>query len=119
VEDEAPVLRLVADTLRGSGYTVLETADSAKALEMAKGENLHVDLLLTDVMMPRVNGYDLADAWRILHPDLKVLFMSGHHKEVSAADRKVFGLEEQLLLKPFSGVTLTRTVREVLDDRAR
>ena len=68
--------------------------------------------------MPKVNGYELADAWRILHPDLKVLFMSGHHKEVPVADRKVFGLEEQLLLKPFSSVTLTRMVREVLDGRA-
>jgi two-component system, cell cycle sensor histidine kinase and response regulator CckA len=117
VDDEAGVLRLIAETLRGSGYTVIETLDSAEALEMATGQKLHVDLLLTDVMMPKVNGCNLADAWKILHPDLKVLFMSGD-KKAPLADRKVFGLEERLLLKPFSGVALTRTVREVLDGRA-
>jgi two-component system cell cycle sensor histidine kinase/response regulator CckA len=117
VDDEADVLRLIAETLRGSGYTVLETADSAEALEIAKRERLHVDLLLTDVMMPKVNGCELADAWRILHPDLKVLFMSGY-QEAPMADRRVFGLEERLLLKPFSGVTLMQMVREALDGRA-
>jgi YesN/AraC family two-component response regulator len=85
---------------------------------MAKRERLHVDLLLTDVMMPNVNGCELADAWRILHPDLKVLFMSGY-QEAPMADRRVFGLEERFLQKPFSGVTLTQMVREVLDGRAR
>jgi two-component system cell cycle sensor histidine kinase/response regulator CckA len=117
VDDEADVLRLIAETLRGSGYTVLETAYSAEALEIAKRERLHVDLLLTDVMMPKVNGCELADAWRILHPDLKVLFMSGY-QEAPMADRRVFGLEERLLLKPFSGVTLMQMVREALDGRA-
>ena len=106
VDDEAGILRLIAETLRGSGYTVIEAADSAEALEMAKREPLHVDLLLTDVMMPKVNGRDLADAWRILHPDLKVLFMSGD---------RFSDLGAPLLLKPFSGPKLTQTVRAVLD----
>jgi PAS domain S-box-containing protein len=117
VEDEAGVLRLIAETLRGSGYTVIETANSAEALEIAKRDSLHVDLLLTDVMMPNVNGRDLADAWKILHPDLKVLFMSDYR--VVPAAEKVSGLEGRLLQKPFSGATLMQTVRDVLDGRTR
>ena len=117
VEDEAGVLRLIAETLRGSGYTVIEAADSAEALEIAKRDSLHVDLLLTDVMMPNVKGRDVADAWKHLHPDLKVLFMSGY--QVVPAAEKVSGLEERLLQKPFSGATLMQTVRDVLDGRTR
>ncbi len=114
VDDEAGALGLIVETLRDSGYTVLETADSAEALEMAKRKQVHVDLLLTNVLMPNVNGRDLADAWRALHPALKVLFMSSY-QENGSAYRKGSGLGEQLLLKPFSGVTLTQTVRGVLD----
>ena len=117
VEDEAGVRRLIAETLRASGYTVIETIDSAEALEIAKRDSLHVDLLLTDVMMPNVNGRDLADAWKILHPDLKVLFMSDYR--VVPAAEKVSGLEGRLLPKPFSGATLMQTVRDVLDGRTR
>jgi two-component system cell cycle sensor histidine kinase/response regulator CckA len=106
VDDETGPLRLIAETLRSSGYTVLETGDSLEALAMAKWERPRVDLLLTDVEMPALNGRELADAWRKLHPDLKVLFMSG---------RELCGPGEQLLQKPFSGVKLTQTVREVLD----
>jgi hypothetical protein len=106
VDNEIGPLRLIAETLRNSGYTVLEIGDSAEALAMAKWERPRVDLLLTDVEMPNVNGRELADAWRNSHPDLKVLFMSGG---------QLAGPEEQLLQKPFSGFRLTQTVREVLD----
>jgi two-component system cell cycle sensor histidine kinase/response regulator CckA len=116
VEDEAGVLRLIAETLRDFGYTVLETANSAEALEMASRERLHVDLLLTDVLMPNVNGRDLADGWKTLHPNLKVLYMSGY-RGAPAADRRFSGLGEQLLLKPFSIAKLTQAVREALDGR--
>jgi CheY-like chemotaxis protein len=107
VDDEAGALRLIAETLRGSGYTVLEAGDSAEALAMAKWERPRVDLLLTDVVMPKVGGRELANAWRNLHPDLKVLFMSG---------QEFSGTGEQFLQKPFSEVKLTQTVREVLDE---
>jgi two-component system cell cycle sensor histidine kinase/response regulator CckA len=110
VEEEAGALRLIGETLRDFGYTTLETADSADALEMAGREGLHVDLLLTDIVTPNVNGQDLADAWRALHPDVKVLFMSEYR--ATSADWR-----EQLLQKPFSGARLTQKVREVLDGR--
>jgi hypothetical protein len=117
VEDDAGVLRLIAETLRGFGYTVIETANSAEALEIAKLDSPRVDLLLTDFMMPNVNGRDLADAWKILHPDLKVLLMSDSQAVLAA--EKDSGLKERVLQKPFSGVKLMQTVRDVLDGRTR
>ena len=106
VDNDSGPLKLIAETLRSSGYTVLEAGDSAEALAMAKWERPRVDLLLTDVEMPHVNGRELADAWRSLHPNIKVLLMSGG---------ELGGVGEQLLQKPFSGVKLTQTVREILD----
>jgi DNA-binding NtrC family response regulator len=96
---------------------VIETANSAEALEIAKLDSPRVDLLLTDFMMPNVNGRDLADAWKILHPDLKVLLMSDSQAVLAA--EKDSGLKERVLQKPFSGVKLMQTVRDVLDGRTR
>jgi CheY-like chemotaxis protein len=74
-------------------------------------------MLLTDLVMPRVNGRSLADAWKILHPDLKVLFISGYAKDAQVGDM-LSGLGDRLLQKPFSGAKLAQKVREALDDSA-
>ena len=117
VEDEPGVLKLIAETLRVYGYTVLETGDSAEALELAQREEPQVDLLLTDLVMPKMNGRSLADAWKILHPDVKVLFISGYTKDEPVGEM-LSGLGDQLLQKPFSGAKLAQKVRETLDDSA-
>ena len=117
VEDEPGVLNLISETLRTYGYTVIEAVDSAQALEMAQRELPHVDLLLTDIVMPKVNGRNLADAWKILHPDVKVLFVSGYIGNPSVGDM-LTGLGDQLLAKPFSGAKLAHKVREALDHGA-
>jgi CheY-like chemotaxis protein len=96
---------------------VLETTDSAQAVEMAHREPAGVDLLLTDVVMPKVNGRSLADAWKILHPGIKVLYMSGYSQDPQVGDM-LSGLGDRLLLKPFSGARLAEKVREALDGRA-
>jgi PAS domain S-box-containing protein len=117
VEDEAGVLKLIAETLRVYGYNVLATTDSTEALEMARREPCDVDMLLTDIVMPRVNGRNLAEAWQIAHPDLKVLYISGYSKDPQVG-HMLSGLEDRLLLKPFSGAKLAQKVRETLDDAA-
>ena len=117
VDDESGVRRLIGETLRSYGYNVLESGDSAEALEMAAREDPRVDLLLTDVVMPKVNGRSLAEAWKARHPDLKVLFMSGYWED-SSTGKTLSALQYPLLQKPFSGLMLARKVREVLDGRA-
>jgi two-component system cell cycle sensor histidine kinase/response regulator CckA len=116
VEDEGGVLKLIGETLRGYGYRVIEANDSAHALDMAQLRIPRVDLLLTDIVMPAVNGRRLADAWRSTRPDLKVLYMSGYTDNPSMGEM-LTGLGDHLLQKPFSGAKLALKVREVLDDK--
>ena len=118
VEDEDGVLRLIGETLSSYGYNVIECHDSGQALEMAQRNTPRVDLLLTDVVMPKINGRNLADAWRLLHPELKVLFISGYMDHASMS-HMLAGLEDDLLQKPFSGVKLAQRIREALDGGAR
>ena len=82
---------------------------------MARGERPNVDLLLTDIVMPKIDGRSLADAWKILHPDVKVLYISGYVDD-PAVSYLLSDLGELLLRKPFSGVQLAQKVREILDD---
>jgi CheY-like chemotaxis protein len=114
VEDENIVLRLVSETLRAYGYTVLESSDSAAALEMARREEVMIDVLLTDLVMPNVNGRALAEGWKARRPELKVLFMSGYGEDPMTHQR-LDGPHVTLLQKPFSSFKLARTIREVLD----
>src|SRR5262252_3668564 len=76
VDDEADVLDVVGDSLETGGYKVLKTTDPFKALDLARGST--IDLLLTDVVMPRMHGVKLADEFRAIRPDAKVLFMSAY-----------------------------------------
>jgi CheY-like chemotaxis protein len=117
VEDEPGVLRLIGETLRVHGYKVLAVGDSAEALEMANREGEHIDLLLTDIMMPKINGRTLAAAWKARYPDLKVLLMSGYWEDPSGKE-KLSSLGCVLLQKPFSSLRLARTIRETLDGPA-
>jgi PAS domain S-box-containing protein len=115
VEDEPAVLALAARVLRAQGYQVLEAADGAEALRVAKefeGPTIH--LLLTDVVMPEMGGRALAESLRALLPGLKTLFISGytggaftHRSEMEASI--------DLLQKPFSPTTLVQKVRAVLN----
>jgi CheY-like chemotaxis protein len=113
VEDEPGVLKLIAETLRVYGYKVIEAADSAKAHDMAR-RGAKVDLLLTDIVMPKMNGRSLAEEWTARHPGLRVLYMSGYANN-PAVGHMLEDLGDNLLPKPFSGAKLALKVREVLD----
>jgi CheY-like chemotaxis protein len=107
VEDEDAVRSLAVTALRKLGYTVLEAPDAERAVEVFAGYGGRVDLLVTDVVMPGMNGPSLAE--RLLGRDatLRVLYVSGYAEE--APETAAF------LAKPYTGVTLARKVREVLD----
>jgi signal transduction histidine kinase len=114
VEDETAVRELTARTLRQIGYRVLEAANGEEALRLVKASSAPLELLLTDVIMPRMSGWSLAEHLRALRPGIKVLFISGYSDQIVAEDRRVHeGVV--LLQKPFSPTTLARKVRDVLD----
>ncbi|MEI7743375.1 MAG: PAS domain S-box protein, partial [Chloroflexota bacterium] len=117
VDDEPGVLAVTARLLRELGYTVLEASDPAAALAIAES-GVAPDLLLTDIVMPGMNGRELAARLTDRHPDLPVLFMSGYDPETVFGD----GLLEPglpLLSKPVDRETLAVRVRELLRVRSR
>ena len=114
VEDEPVLLKLTTRVLEAQGYAVLGASSPSAAIGEAKVHADGIHLLLTDVVMPEMNGRDLAKVLLTLHPELKCLFMSGYTSEVIA---KECVLDEgvHFLQKPFSSAVLSATVREVLD----
>lgn len=113
VEDEAAILRLASKMLERQGYTVLEAATPGRAVEIASEHGGAIDLLITDVIMPEMNGRDLANKLQVLYPELKVLFMSGYTADV-IAHRGVLDEGVNFVQKPFSNHGLAVKVREVL-----
>jgi PAS domain S-box-containing protein len=111
-EDEPELRALVRQVLEQRGYTVLEARNAAHALDIAAGHQGRIDLLLTDVIMPGLNGAELASRLE-RHPGLRVLFISGYADDVLG--QRTVGTGIPLLAKPFGGAALARAVRTVLD----
>jgi PAS domain S-box-containing protein len=118
VEDEDQVRALVSRILKRSGYAVLEAALPNDALELAERTEQPIHLLITDVVMPQLNGRQLAERVRALRPELEILFMSGYSDHLLERD----GVLERglhFLPKPITPSALTSAVRAILDTRAR
>ncbi|HVP30193.1 MAG TPA: PAS domain S-box protein [Myxococcota bacterium] len=118
VEDEEQIRRLARRTLELAGYRVLDASDGAAACDLALRRGLSgaspIDLLVTDVVMPRVGGLELADRLRRLNPRLPVLFMSGYGEGVHG-ERGAKQPLSALLEKPFLPKQLLAEVRALLD----
>lgn len=113
VEDEPAVLKVSRTMLEERGYRVLAAPTPPEAIRLAEAETGVIDLLVTDVVMPGMNGRDLAAALTRRRPDLRVLFMSGYDADV-LAPHGVRADSLQLLQKPFSVEELARRVRAIL-----
>jgi two-component system cell cycle sensor histidine kinase/response regulator CckA len=111
-EDDPSVRRLVVTELTRRGFTVLEAEDGSAALELLKLEKHRVDVLVTDVVMPKMNGADLAKAADRVLPGIKILFISGHPERAGA------GLDPtgvtNLLMKPFTADTLAARIKDLI-----
>ena len=116
VEDERTVRTLSRRILEGAGYTVLEAFDGEEALAVARAHAGHIDIVVTDVVMPRLNGRRMATALRATDPSIKVLFVSGYAGDMTG-DVDTIPVA-QLLQKPFTPAALAQRVREVLDGPA-
>lgn len=114
VEDEEALLNLTAERLTQSGYTVLPARDGIHALEVERSFHGTIDLLLTDVMMPRMGGLALARSISKLRPGMRIAFMTGH-AEREASFREALRAGAESIQKPFSQDRLLRLVRQCLD----
>jgi len=114
VEDASKLRRLTRQYLENQGYTVLEAADGAAAIEVSNAHPGPIHLLLTDVIMPGMNGRELAYRISSLRPETKVLYMSGY-TEKAVGHNAMLDAGITLLQKPFTLPALKTKVREVLD----
>lgn len=114
VEDEEALLTLAAERLTECGYTVLEARDGVQALEIARSFHGSIDLLLTDIMMPKLGGLALARTLSELRPAIRVAFMTGH-VERKTSNSEGLHLSAETIQKPFTREQLLRVVRKALD----
>jgi two-component system, cell cycle sensor histidine kinase and response regulator CckA len=113
VEDELAILKLTAKILKDLGYAVLTAAGPAEAIELARGRREAIHLLITDVVMPKMNGRDLAGALLAMYPELRCLFMSGYSASVIAR-QGILEANIDFIQKPFSARDLAAKIRKVL-----
>jgi two-component system cell cycle sensor histidine kinase/response regulator CckA len=114
VEDEEAILRMSSAILEHLGYTVITASGPVEAIRIVASFSGTIQLLLTDVVMPEMNGRDLAEKLLLMNPGMKCLFMSGYTAEV-IADHGVLDGKIKFLNKPFLSDELARIVRETLD----
>ncbi|HEV2805262.1 MAG TPA: ATP-binding protein [Chthoniobacterales bacterium] len=115
VEDEEIVRELVCEVLEHQGYNVLCACDGIEALNLADGFDGDIHLLVTDVIMPHMNGHELAVKLSALRPDMKVLYVSGY-SDNDIGDHGTLDPRHELLQKPFTPQTLARKIRDVLHE---
>lgn len=115
VEDAEPLRALTRDFLLASGYTVLEAANGEDAIRVARAFQGDIDLLLTDVVMPKLGGKPLADQFLDFRPKAKILFMSGYPSD-GILQPGILSEKVPFLEKPFTREILTRRVRQMLDE---
>ena len=118
VDDEPEVRAVARDMLKAQGYTTIDTGDPMLALRIARTEAQPIHLLLTDVVMPLMNGRELVDQMRMIRPTIKFLYMSAYSTETIVDYGIRLSPGEPFVLKPFTIQGLTSTVRTVLDYRS-
>jgi CheY-like chemotaxis protein len=113
VEDQENLRGLFRDVLRGSGYTVLDANSGKTAIEIARFHANRIDLLLTDIVMPGMRGWELARRLCVLRPEMKVLYMSGHTDTDQLKEGALMS-GDALLEKPFRPEVLLLKVHDML-----
>ncbi len=116
VEDEPSVRGITVKMLDQLGYVTISAASGAEALEMSKSHSGAISLLLTDVVMPNMNGRQLADELLANKPDMKVLYLSGY-TENTVIHHGIVDSSVAFLPKPFTRDALAKTIRNVLEER--
>ncbi len=115
VEDNKIVLEITSRIFRSMGYTVLEARNGLEALQLAKRYEEPIHILLTDIVMPSMGGFELAQKLQPLHPEMKITYMSGYPKEKFVDDNIILDPDINYIEKPISPDILAQRIRAILD----
>jgi two-component system cell cycle sensor histidine kinase/response regulator CckA len=110
VDDEALVLELLRTVLAGEGLVVLEARDGQEGLEVFKSNQSRIELVILDLNMPEMTGYDMQAELQIIDPDVKMIVVTGYMPD----EERLVGVQE-IVSKPIQIEKLTKIVREILD----
>jgi CheY-like chemotaxis protein len=116
-EDEAALRKLTRNTLKHLGYAVLGASNGTEAIEIAGRCNSHIDLLLTDVVMPGMSGRELAQRLALTRPDMKILYMTGY-TDGAIAEHGVLEAGISILRKPFTHAQLIQSLDGIFEERS-
>jgi len=114
VEDDPDLRKLVSDLLTSQGYNVAVASCPTEALAIEQGSSNDIDLLLTDLVMPGISGKELASRIRQIHPDIRVLYMSGY-TDPALVQSAASDVTASFIQKPFTPTMLAQTVRKIFD----
>lgn len=114
VEDEDMVRKMTKEILETSGYRVLEACNGIEALAIGRAHTTQIELMITDVVMPRMSGTELAKAWVPLHPETRIIYISGY-TDHAIVQHGVLQDGVAFIQKPFTPATLGGKIREVLE----
>ena len=112
-EDDATIRRMIKSTMEAEGYKLLEAEDGQEAIEISKSYDGDIHLLLTDVIMPKMNGRELANELQKDRPEMEVIFMSGYTDD-AISHHGVLEPGVQFIQKPITPSVLAKKLREVL-----
>lgn len=115
-DDDEMVLRSTACMLETEGYSVVRALSGKEALEASASHDGTIELLLTDVVMPEMNGWELAEKLAEQRPGMKVIFMSGYSEGILRLGAPTNNQRIEVLRKPLDGDTMCQRIRETLDD---
>jgi two-component system, cell cycle sensor histidine kinase and response regulator CckA len=115
VEDDPSILNIMQKILEHLGYSVLTSSAPEKTKNIVKEYTSTIHLLITDVIMPKMNGRDLAEQLQTDYPDLKCIFMSGYTAD-AIVNQEILDKKVNFIQKPFSRIELAEIVRKVLDE---
>ena len=116
-EDDDNVRKITEKLLALYGYKVLSASNGKYALELINYENVKIDMLITDVVMPEMGGIELEKKIRTKYPDIKVLYCSGYPDDNLVSDNRILNNEVNFIPKPYSSKELAQKVREILDSK--
>ena len=117
VDDDASTTKLAADILEPLGYEILTALNGKEALEISRKYKDKIDLLITDVVLPSINGRKLAKILQQERPNIQIIFMSGYPADI-VAPKNIIESNIHFINKPFSRKTVTNIIQTALDKKA-